>query len=116
MSEKDLKAAPICLCLEAKKEKLEMTEKMIGNLSEKKKFFLIYGVKIIIIFDFKIDGLNGRIEISPSGTSKKWTNNYGLVRMSKEIFGKNAWKNSKTIERSKFRLRTSKGKLKVNQV
>ena len=82
----------------------------------KKNFFLIYGVKIIIIFDFKIDGLNGRIEISPSDTSKKWTNNYGLVRMSKEIFGKNAWKNSKTIERSKFRLRTSKGKLKVNQV
>ena len=29
----------------------------------KKKFFLIYGVKIIIIFDFKIDGLNGRIEM-----------------------------------------------------
>lgn len=46
-----------------------MTEKR-GNLSEK-NFFLIYGVKTIIIFYFKIDGLNGRIEISPSGTSKE---------------------------------------------
>ena len=46
-----------------------MTEKR-GNLFEK-NFFLIYGVKTIIIFYFKIDGLNGRIEISPSGTSKE---------------------------------------------